>query len=109
MTGLDFGLNGFTYFPILPYHGLAGVGSTYGGVVSPYGTTALPAAQVGFYSVYLPGYTRRPLGLGLPGGLTHTTYPPYRVGGPLPTAPRLPVGVRPVAPPPHVPVRVGRH
>jgi hypothetical protein len=66
----DPSLYGYTQFPML---GLApispvvpGAYGAYGGVygTSPYGS--LYPYQMGFYSLYLPGYTYRPLFLGLP-------------------------------------------
>lgn len=61
------GLDSFTYFPYLgvPSPGL-GLSSTY--------RSYLPS-QPGFNSIYLPGYTYRPLMLGLPVG-GYRTYPP---------------------------------
>lgn len=91
--GLDLPMDGFTYFPMLPFSSL---GSSVAGIYepsgsNPYGVSGVSIYQPGFYSIYLPGYTRRPLGLGLPGGLHRTIYPPPRTGvyrapprGPLP-------------------------
>jgi hypothetical protein len=67
--------NGFTYFPmigVIPSLGL-GLSSAYGSL-TPY--------QPGFNSIYLPGYTYRPLLLGLaPGGYRSYLYPsPRRLG-----------------------------
>ena len=54
--------------------------------------------QPGFYSIYLPGYTHRPLVLGLPaGGLGRSIFQPTRVGLPG-SLPRPPI-TRPVIPP----------
>jgi hypothetical protein len=102
--------DGFTYFPML---GLYPVGSALytssgiypSGIASPY--------QPGFYSIYLPGYTRRPTSLGLPipiNGLgvgLHGPYSPYspiRIGVPGSILPRpIGVGPRPVTPPVTIP------
>jgi hypothetical protein len=119
MTGLDYPLDGFTYFPMLPYHTQLGLGSAYGLGAYPYGAAGIPAGQLGFYSVYLPGYTRRPLGVSLPGRLPRTIYPPGRIGYPAPIGGRLPTA-RPVTPGPRAPmthapathapaVHIGRH
>ncbi len=127
MTGTAYpGDPSFTYFPLLGFPTPMSSMSSYGSLgLSPY--TSL--TQVGFYSVYLPGYTYRPLLLRLPRGvgLGRTLYPtavspyaPSRFGtaGPTrlgsPTAPinipRVPV-TRPVTPPaaahPATPVHIG--
>jgi hypothetical protein len=96
-------LDGFSYFPFL---GVSLGSLSYG----PYGS-ALPG-QPGFYSVYLPGYTRLPVLFGLTGRRLPGSYPviPLRTGVPL-LPPRvgaspgvgslgrpLPTGPRPVAP-----------
>jgi hypothetical protein len=61
-----------------------------------YGTTMY---QPGFYSIYLPGYTHRPLFLGLPvSGLGRSIFQPTRVGLPGSALPRPPL-TRPVIPP----------
>lgn len=122
----------FTYFPMLGYPALSvsPVGA-YGSVGSVYGAyaTTSPLYQPGFYSLYLPGYTYRPLYLHMPVGLggglgtglglghttlypTHTLYPPSRIGGPGTTLPRPPVVLHPMTPAPvaHPPaVHVGGH
>ncbi|HUB78921.1 MAG TPA: FecR domain-containing protein [Bryobacteraceae bacterium] len=105
----------FTYFPLLGYPSMVTSAGAYGGV-SPYqsplyGTTLY---QPGFYSLYLPGYTYRPLLLGVHGlGLTpgigagigagigrSPYYSPIRIGpGTGLTTPRYPV-TRPITPPP---------
>ncbi len=112
--------DGFTYFPMLGLSSmdpnLAGYGYS-GGIYGPMGP------QLGFYSAYLPGYTYRPLLLGVPGlgsglgtgiGLPRTYLPtlPTRIGGttrypgtiryPGTTGMPIgrPVGVRPVTPRP---------
>lgn len=107
MQGVDLGMDGFTYFPMLPF---PSTGTSIGPVYSPtygYAGVAVPLLQPGFFAIYLPGYTRRPLGLPLPtgglsglglGGLHRTIYgtsnpyiPPRvgvgTVGGPLQHAP----------------------
>ena len=68
------GLDGFTYFPML---GLPPVGL---GTYSPY--SIFPSYQAGFNSIYLPGYTYRPLLLGISGRgfRTFPTSPPRRFG-----------------------------
>ncbi len=68
--------NGFTYFPmigVMPSLGLGLSGGAYNSL-TPY--------QSGFNSIYLPGYTYRPLLLGLgPGGYRSYLYPsPRRLG-----------------------------
>ena len=70
LSGTDYPMDSFTYFPMLGF-------PAYGSSLSnPYGTLGAyptgmygPAGlyQSGFYSIYLPGYTRPPLLLGLPG------------------------------------------
>jgi len=80
MSGTSIPADAFTYFPMIglpapmtslnSYGGLGGYGATvYGGS---------PLYQSGFYSIYLPGYTYRPLPLRLPlsVGLGRTLYPP---------------------------------
>lgn len=100
----DLGLDAFTYFPFLdvPYlgMGMSGVYSSY----APY--------QPGFNSIYLPGYTYRPIMLGIVGrGLgIYRPSPPLRIGvlpgigsiGSYPRAPIRSIGpVRPVVGPAH--------
>jgi hypothetical protein len=112
---------GFTQFPMI---GLAPVSPVVPGAygiysTSPYGS--LYPYQPGFYSLYLPGYTYRPLFLGLPSGVRSPTVYAPRTGSTItiprplgsvyspPVAPRpMPVArpmpaqvVHPVAPPPH--------
>jgi hypothetical protein len=93
--------DGFTYFPML------GLYSSGVGIYNPYGLnqTGLTTTvyQPGFYSIYLPGYTRRPGFLGLlpsPGtGLQRLPYSPIRIGAPG-TMPRPIIGApRPITPP----------
>jgi hypothetical protein len=94
----------FTYFPLLGYPSMASSVGTYGGV-APYnsGLYGTVAYQPGFNSLYLPGYTYRPLLLGVhPAGLGlgHTLYRPIGVGtGVGLTGPRIPI-TRPIAGPP---------
>jgi hypothetical protein len=99
-------MNGFTYFPmigVIPSLGL-GLSGAYGSL-TPY--------QSGFNSIYLPGYTYRPILLGLgPGGYRSYLYPttPRRVGfspgvGVMVPAPiGHPISVHPI---PHGVVRGG--
>jgi hypothetical protein len=98
------GLDSFTYFPFL------GVPSPGLGLSSPY-SSYTPLYQPGFNSIYLPGYTYRPLILGLVGP-SFRTYPPRRIGispgastiSPYPRAPiSRPAPLRPAAP--HIGVR----
>jgi hypothetical protein len=100
------GLDSFTYFPPI---GVSTLGlSPYGlGPASPY-SSYLPY-QLGFNSIYLPGYTYRPLLLGL-GGLGIRPYvpssTPRRIGvspglGTMSPIPRVPVlGLSPRSPVP---------
>jgi hypothetical protein len=107
-------VDGFTYFPML---GLSSVDPTlagYGYSSALYGTMG---PQLGFYSFYLPGYSYRPMLLGLPSlgysGLTGlrigTGYPrtylptvPTRIGGTYPAGSPVgrPIGTHPVTPRP---------
>jgi hypothetical protein len=100
MDTLNAGPDGFTYFPML---GLAPFGW---GLSSS--SSFLGLYQPGFSSIYLPGYTYRPLILGLmPGGLRTPLHLPSRVGGspfPLPRSPVPPAA--PVRRAPHVGVGV---
>ncbi len=80
------GVDGFTYFPFI---GVLSPGSAFS---SGYGS--FNTYQPGFYSIYLPGYTYRPIFVGsTPGGLRSYPY----------TLPRH-VGVSPIVPPSHGPV-----
>jgi hypothetical protein len=123
ISGTYMPADAFTYFPLLGYPALGSTLSTYGstyGSLSPYQSGLYGTQgpyQPGFYSIYLPGYTYRPLLLRLPlgglsvGGLGRPLYPPSRIGlPPASTLPRLPV-TRPVTPPPalHPAVHVGGH
>jgi hypothetical protein len=96
-------LDGFTYFPFLDVPalgmGLSGAYSSY----TPY--------QPGFNSIYLPGYTYRPIMLGLVGRGSGIYVPssPLRFGFPrgyggIVTVPRAPISRSPV---PRTPVPVG--
>lgn len=74
-------LDGFTYFPML---GLSSFDNSSWG---PY-SSGLYAPQLGFSSLYLPGYAYRPmliglpiLGLGLSGSRLPASYLPSRIGG----------------------------
>jgi hypothetical protein len=97
-------MDAFTYFPLLGYPSMVSTVGTYGGI-SPYQSALYGTGlyQPGFYSLYLPGYTYRPLLLGLHGiglGAGHSPYSPIRLGtGTGITAPRPPL-TRPIAPPP---------
>lgn len=99
--------SGFTYFPML---GVPSVGlSSLGGSVVPY--SSYPA-QPGFSSIYLPGYTYRPVILGLMGlgGIRGRpgVYLPYgsHIGGTIPgSGVYIPGRVVPLPRP--APVRVG--
>ena len=98
------GFDGFTYFPLL------GLPSSSLGLVSPSPSyNAFNPYQPGFNSIYLPGYTSRPLILGLAvrGFRTYTPAAPLRIGAPTR------IGVSPGSgiivpiqrmPAPHVPV-----
>jgi hypothetical protein len=119
MNGASFPVDAFTYYPLLGFPSpVSGLGS-YGSLgLSPYsglyGTS--PIYQAGFFSVYLPGYTYRPMLLRLPMGigLGHTLYPtslpysthfgtlgPTRLALPPTTITRPPL-TRPVTPPPAI-------
>jgi hypothetical protein len=107
MSGTSIPADAFTYFPMLGLPVMSSLNS-YGGSggygAAIYGTS--PLYQSGFYSIYLPGYTYRPLLLRVPlgFGLGRTLYPPtihppLRLGTPPPTTvPRLPV-TRPLTAP----------
>jgi hypothetical protein len=100
----DPGQYGFTQFPML---GLAPIGPVTPGAYGAYGTGAYASLypyQPGFYALYLPGYTYRPLFLGLPtvvrGG--PTVYSPLPRTGTAITMPRpvynYPTAQRPATP-----------
>lgn len=82
------GLDGFTYFPML------GVSPMAMSSPSPYGSY-LPN-QLGFNSIYLPGYTYRPLIFGIMGtGIRTYSYPRWTgvspgIGSSFVTRPRFP-------------------
>jgi hypothetical protein len=79
------GVDSFAYFPLI------GVPSLGSGLSGGYGS--FNPYQPGFNSIYLPGYTYRPLLVGLaPGGVRSYPYSPPRR-----------VGVFPIVPGPHVP------
>jgi hypothetical protein len=101
----DPGQYGFTQFPML---GLApidpGISS---GIYSPYGAGVYSSVypyQSGFYALYLPGYTYRPLFLGLPTvvGRSSTIYSPLPRTGYTVITPRSvyssPTVIRPTPP-----------
>jgi hypothetical protein len=101
------GVDSFAYFPLI------GVPSLASGLYSGYGS--LNPYQPGFSSIYLPGYTYRPLlfGLGLGGFRSYTSLPPRRVGiFPIAPGPRVPIthpAPTPVRPIPHGGIHVGVH
>jgi hypothetical protein len=116
MPTADLMPDGFTYFPML---GLSSLGSSY---VNPLGSGPYQAGmygmsslyQVGFSSIYLPGYTYRPLLLGLPlgGGLHRYGFSPSGIGFPggigIPGSIGLPGSIsRPGSPILHPPVSHG--
>ncbi len=77
---------GFTQFPMI---GMAAMSPVMPGAysTSPYGS--LYPYQLGFYSMYLPGYTYRPLFLGLPTAVRNPTiYTPRAGTGSTILAPR---------------------
>ncbi|HEV3200936.1 MAG TPA: hypothetical protein VGZ73_23695 [Bryobacteraceae bacterium] len=104
----DFGADSFTYFPLIgvPSFGLGSSGA-YGSYY-PY--------QLGFNSIYLPGYTYRPVVVGLsPAGYgSYFHAPPRHIGispgvgivGPAYHPPTRPAPAHPIV---HGPVHVGRH
>lgn len=102
-----FGADGFAYFPLI------GVPSFGSGLSTAY--RSFNSYQPGFNSIYLPGYTYRPLFLGLaPVGIR--SYPsslPWRGGvSPIVTRPHVPLPLprpSPVHPIPHGGVRGGVH
>jgi hypothetical protein len=71
---------GFTQFPMI---GLAPMSPVVPGAYGAYSTSpygSLYPYQMGFYSMYLPGYTYRPLFLGLPTGVRNPTIYAPRTG-----------------------------
>jgi hypothetical protein len=114
MDTLNPGTDTFTYFPML---GIVSLGSGFSSASSYLGLY-----QPGFNSIYLPGYTYRPLMLGLvPGGFRTPLHSPFgmggspfrlplRVGGSPSPLPRVPVPLTaPARPVPHVGGHVGVH
>ena len=97
----DLGIGGFAYFPLIGAPSIgSGLSAAYGGFNS---------YQPGFNSIYLPGYTYRPLILG-PAlvGIRSYQYSPPRHVGVSPTVPR-PYGPIPLPrPTPGRPVPHGR-
>jgi hypothetical protein len=116
MPASDLLPDSFTYFPMLgvPSYtaSLSGVGSfgLYGGS---------SAHQPGFYSIYLPGYSRPPSFLGLRGigglgslggfGLPHSLTPPSRVISPISPMRSPFTHPSPVHPAPHGGMHIGGH
>jgi hypothetical protein len=83
MSGSDFPMDTFTYFPMLGYPAYSmSLSNPYGALGSypsgVYGSSGL--YQSGFYSIYLPGYTRPPLLLGLPVGRLPVYGAPIGIG-----------------------------
>lgn len=114
MTGSNLPADAFTYFPMLGYSlPVAGLSSAYGAGTYGY-STPYPS---GFNSIYLPGYTYRPLLLRLPsGGLPrspYSVYSPTRIGMPplqRGTLSRPVTAPHPVTPSlPHGPAHIGGH
>lgn len=128
LSGANLPADAFTYYPMLglssvdaglaatPSNGAGSYGAgSYGALdpyqAEPYGLGAI--YQPGFYSIYLPGYRRPPLLLGLPGltgtGLTRSLYnsPLYR--SPLYNSPlyNSPLHHSPVYGSPAYPSRLG--
>jgi len=108
------GMDGISYFPLI---GASSLGLWSSGLYDPY-----TPYQLGFNSLYLPGYTYRPLFLGITPGRIHSypypLSPPRRVGispgiGTTVPVPRAPLGrpspVRTAPPVSHAPVHVGVH
>ena len=103
------GLDRFTYFPFLGVPSLGLSSSNPYRPFTPY--------QPGFHSMYLPGYTYRPLILGLVGRgfRTYPPSPPRRIGVSPGAGTIVPVPLAPVPRPapiraaPHVGVRGGAH
>jgi hypothetical protein len=74
------GVDNFAYFPLI------GVPSVNSGLTGGYGS--LNPYQLGFSSIYLPGYSYRPFLFGLaPGGIRSYPYSPPRRVGIFPTVP----------------------
>jgi len=86
---------GFTQFPML---GLAPINPVVSGVYSPYGAGVYPY-QPGFYSLYLPGYTYRPLFLAMPSVVRSTVTSPRSIYSPSSPLPRTGTStIRPLGP-----------
>jgi hypothetical protein len=112
--GSDLAMSGFTNFPFI---GALSIGPSVSGLYSSYA----PPYQAGFNSIYLPGYTYRPLLLGLwPRGYSSHIYSPYSpyspphragfssgVGTIVPVHPVVPVHPTPMRPVTHGGVHVG--
>ena len=116
MTGSNLPADAFTYFPMLGYTIPASLSGGYGADSYPSGLYGYSSPYpTGFYSVYLPGYTYRPLLLRLPAtGLrspyspyapTHLGLPPLQHG----TLPRPVTTPHPVTALPHGPAHIGGH
>lgn len=111
LQGADPSMDAFTYYPMLPFASLGpAVGGAYGPAASAnYGLYGASIYQSGFYSLYLPGYTRRPLGLPLPGlhlglGLTSPIgLRPLPLHSPAPLHAPTGIGISRL-PPQHAPV-----
>jgi hypothetical protein len=114
MTGSNLSADAFTYFPMLGYSvPVTSPSSAYGVSSYPSGLGYSNPYSSGFYSVYLPGYSYRPLLLRLPSsGLLRSPYSPTRIGFPplQPGTLSRPVTTpHPATPLPHAPVRIGGH
>jgi hypothetical protein len=112
LSGSNLPADAFTYFPMLGYSSFGSLLSSASGSLSSspsglYGSLY----QTGFYSLYLPGYTYRPLFLRMPSslgssiGLQRPLYPPARIGFPSSPVTHSPT-IRPITP---QPVHVGVH
>lgn len=112
ISGPDLPADSFTYFPMLGYPFLGtSLSSLYGSSLNSYQSGAyapLSTYPSGFFSIYLPGYTHRPLFLKLPStvGGQRWVYPPARIGSPRAPVVRAPMP-RPVTPHPAPGVHVG--
>jgi hypothetical protein len=101
MNTMSFALDGLTYFPML---GVSPVGAGLSSLYNSLGTI-----QPGFNSIYFPGYTYRPLFLGLvPGGFRSRVGVSPGVGAGI-ASPRTPSPVRPGPPPRLAPGRPAPH
>jgi hypothetical protein len=114
MSAPDLPLDSFTYFPMLGFSSFGSSLSSPYGSLSSYqpGLYGLPSLyQPGFYSIYLPGYTHRPLLLGLPSsGFLRSPNVPSRIGLTGPPLQHRPTA-RPVTPRPlpHGGAHIGGH